>query len=571
MSEHLPDPALVVLVGPAGSGKSHLGRAHYRGDEIVSSDDLRGRRRQRRPRPRRDRRGVRRARAHRRRPPRARADHRRRHPRTRRGRRRRAGWTRPGPPGCPPSSSLVDTPPAECRRRNADRANVVPAAALATQLQALRRGPRRARRRGLGRRPRRHARRPPRTEAEPDAAAAPTADRRSSQGLEVVLQLSPLPVGRGARRLAAGDGPGGRRGRVRRARGDGPPDPDPAGRPGLGADPRAVGDPRRWSPASDTGLRLGTLVTPVTFRAAGHHRQGRGDPRRADRRPRLRRRRRRLVGARARGVRPAVPARPRAARRARGRHRDDAGAVGAGHQGVRRRAGQRCRRRPATRGRSATIPVIVGGSGERRTLRDRGPARRRLQRARRRSTCWTASWRCCARTSTPWAGRTTTSRSPCSTCPSSGRDRDDVWARVERLRGRTPAAAYAAQEARRHRRRSSATAGPASPSAASTRCSCRTPDLDGPDDVLALAGLTDVVELATVRRRGVPARDGSPSSTGATSARCSTARGPGGPRSAAGSAGCPRRCRGSWSRGPTSRAARSRRSRRCRTARRTRA
>ena len=40
--QHLPDPALLVLVGPAGSGKSHFARAHYRGPEIVSSDDLRG-------------------------------------------------------------------------------------------------------------------------------------------------------------------------------------------------------------------------------------------------------------------------------------------------------------------------------------------------------------------------------------------------------------------------------------------------------------------------------------------------------------------------------------------------
>ena len=53
-----------------------------------------------------------------------------------------------------------------------------------------------------------------------------------------------------------------------------------------------------------------------------------------------------------------------------------------------------------------------------------------------------------------------------------------------------------------------------------------------------------------------------------TSARPRSAPAPGGRRSAAGSAGCPRRCRGSWSRGPTSPAARSRSSRRCRPARR---
>ena len=99
--------------------------------------------------------------------------------------------------------------------------------------------------------------------------------------------------------------------------------------------------------------RLGTLVTPVTFRPAGHHRQGGRHPRRAHRRPGVRRRRRGLVGARARGVRAGLPARPRAARRARGRDRDHAGAVGARHQGVRRRRGQPARDDLATRGRPA--------------------------------------------------------------------------------------------------------------------------------------------------------------------------------------------------------------------------
>jgi predicted kinase len=38
----LPDPAVVVLIGAAGSGKSTWASAHYRRAEIVSSDDLRG-------------------------------------------------------------------------------------------------------------------------------------------------------------------------------------------------------------------------------------------------------------------------------------------------------------------------------------------------------------------------------------------------------------------------------------------------------------------------------------------------------------------------------------------------
>ena len=42
MTERLPDPALVVLVGASGSGKSTWAEAGYRREEIVSSDALRG-------------------------------------------------------------------------------------------------------------------------------------------------------------------------------------------------------------------------------------------------------------------------------------------------------------------------------------------------------------------------------------------------------------------------------------------------------------------------------------------------------------------------------------------------
>ena len=38
----LPDPAVVVLIGAAGSGKSVWAAEHYRRAEVVSSDDLRG-------------------------------------------------------------------------------------------------------------------------------------------------------------------------------------------------------------------------------------------------------------------------------------------------------------------------------------------------------------------------------------------------------------------------------------------------------------------------------------------------------------------------------------------------
>ena len=38
----IPDPAFVWLIGPSGSGKSHWAAAHFRPTEIVSSDELRG-------------------------------------------------------------------------------------------------------------------------------------------------------------------------------------------------------------------------------------------------------------------------------------------------------------------------------------------------------------------------------------------------------------------------------------------------------------------------------------------------------------------------------------------------
>jgi predicted kinase len=37
----IPDPALVVLIGASGSGKSAWAAAHYRPAEVVSSDQLR--------------------------------------------------------------------------------------------------------------------------------------------------------------------------------------------------------------------------------------------------------------------------------------------------------------------------------------------------------------------------------------------------------------------------------------------------------------------------------------------------------------------------------------------------
>ena len=310
----LPDPALVVLVGPSGSGKSTWAAARYRAEEVVSSDALRalvgsgpadldasadafdvlervvaG-------------------------PGAAAADHRRRHPRHRPVRRLR--WLGLGRGGrAARVAVVVDTPAAEARERNAARDRPVPASVLAQQQRRhaevvahlaeegwdevrhrARLGPRPGSRRpgpGLG-------------ETEPHPSS-PTDGRRSSQGLRIVLQLSRFPWG---------EDPAGWLRDVALAA-------DAAGLAGIALMDHLIQIPqvdRAWSPIPepwvtlgllaglDTELHLGTLVTPVTFRPAGVTAKaaatlsaltggraflgvGAG-----------------LVGARARGVRRAVPA-----------------------------------------------------------------------------------------------------------------------------------------------------------------------------------------------------------------------------------------------------------------------
>src|SRR5712664_1505773 len=42
MKISLPELALVVLIGPSGSGKSSFGRKHFQATEVISSDFCRG-------------------------------------------------------------------------------------------------------------------------------------------------------------------------------------------------------------------------------------------------------------------------------------------------------------------------------------------------------------------------------------------------------------------------------------------------------------------------------------------------------------------------------------------------
>ena len=249
----------------------------------------------------------------------------------------------------------------------------------------------------------------------------------------------------------------------------------------------------------DTGLRLGTLVTPGDLppgRGAG---QDRRHPRRADRRPGLLRARRRLVGPRARrrsGCRSRPP-----------RERLDQleAAIetmralwAPGHQGRTRASGSRCRRPPAIRGRSAT-------PDHRRRLRraphpaHRGPARRRLQPARPTWPSWTASCRAARALRARPAATRPSLPSPCSTSRSSARPRARGRL-VERLRGRTAAATFAARHhagpPRDHidRYRQLAERGVRTVFVA-------LPDLAGPDEVRRLAPVTPRSGRRPVRPR----------------------------------------------------------------------
>ena len=481
----LPDPALVVLVGASGSGKSTWAEGRYRAQEIVSSDALRGvvgsgpydldasddafalletvvaARLGRGLTTVVDTLGL--------------------DPERRRRWREAASRA-----GLPAVVVLLDTPDSECRRRNAVRDRPVPAPALAGQLRKVR-----------------DVR--PELEAEgwehvvavegevveaatpaPAPDRAPAADRTTSQGLRLVLQVSRFPWG---------EDPLTWLGEVARAA-------DQAGFAGLALMDHLIQIPqvgRAWEPIPEpwvtlgalaglgTGLDLGTLCTPVTFRPAGVTAKAAATLSA-------------LTGGRAFvGIGAGWWARehaayglpfPRAGARLDELERAIVTMRALWASGTKAYAADgvelpetTCYPRPA-----GPVPVVVGGSGERRTLRIAarlGDACnvRVTDEERLRHQVRVLHDHCADVGRDPSEVAVTV-----LDLPVVGRDRDDTWRRVERHRGRTAAATYAAQShagtVADHRDRHGALA-----AAGVSTVFLATRDLDGPDDVLDLAPL----------------------------------------------------------------------------------
>ena len=480
----LPDPALVVLVGASGSGKSTWAAAHYRDQEVVSSDALRGvvgsgphdldasadafgvletvvaARLGRRLTTVVDTLGL--------------------------DAPRRQAWLGAArAAGLPTVAVLLDTPDVECRRRNAARDRPVPAPVLAGQLRSVRDVRPLLEEEGWD------LVVPITTEAPTDAAEPreqpdPAPDRTSSLGLRTVLQVSRFPWGEDPMAWLVD---------VARAA-------DEAGFAGLALMDHLIQVPqvgRAWEPipepwvtlgalaALGTDLELGTLCTPVTFRPAGVTAKAAATLSA-------------LTGGRAfvgigagwwerehaaHGI-AFPPARERLDQLERAivtmRALWSAGTKALDAHGV-ELPETTSYPRPA-----GPIPVVVGGSGERRTLRiaaQHGDAcnLRTTDEDELRRLVAVLHAHCDA------VGR---DRGEVEVTvldlPVVGRDRDDVWARVERHRGRTPAATYAARThaatVAGHRDRWARLAG-----LGVRTVFLATPDLDRPEDVLDLAGL----------------------------------------------------------------------------------
>lgn len=334
---------------------------------------------------------------------------------------RRARWlTAARAAGLAAVAVLLDTPADVCRSRNRERDRPVPATTLAGQLTKVRAVDltgwdvvHRV------------------TATSRDAESAPertlhitTPERRGSQGLRFVLQVGRFPWGERPAEWLTG---------IARAA-------DEACFAGLALMDHLIQIPqvdRAWEPIPepwvalgllaglDTGLELGTLVTPVTFRPAGVVAKAAAT---LDA----------LSGGRAfvglgagwwerehaaYGL-PFPPPRERldAVERAIGTMR----ALWA--PGTRAAAGlpeTTCYPRP-----THDIPIVLGGSGD-RTLRI---ASRLADAVNVRTEHVDRAVRALAGTDV---------RITVLDLPTVGRDREDTWARVERLRGNAAAAAYA--------------------------------------------------------------------------------------------------------------------------------
>jgi alkanesulfonate monooxygenase SsuD/methylene tetrahydromethanopterin reductase-like flavin-dependent oxidoreductase (luciferase family)/predicted kinase len=487
----LPDPAVVVLIGAAGSGKSTWAADRYRRAEVVSSDDLRG--------------IVGSG------PADLDAsddafDLLERIVAARIGRglttvvdtlgldpQRRNGWCAAArAAGLPAVVVVLDTPGAECRRRNASRDRPVPAGVLTEQVRrvaALRtsldlEGWDRVEIVSGAGEPRRLV---PNDSLDRSNVAVwdQTAPPHAAHGLRVVLQLSRFPWG---------ESPGSWVRDMALAA-------DQAGFAGLAVMDHLIQIPQvdtAWQPIPepwvtlglvaglDTRLSLGTLVTPVTFRPAG-------------------------ITAKAAATLDALTGGRAFLGIGAGWWEREHAAYAVGFPPARERLDLletsietiRALWSAGTKAYDGTrvalpettsyprpvheIPVIVGGNGERRTLEIAA----RLGDA-------------CNLPSDPEvlahklgvldrhlaaAGRTRDDVAvTVLDLPVVGRDREDAWARVERLRGRTTAAVFA-------RRTNAGTVGQhrarydelAELGVGTVFVGVR--GLETPDDVLGLAGL----------------------------------------------------------------------------------
>jgi alkanesulfonate monooxygenase SsuD/methylene tetrahydromethanopterin reductase-like flavin-dependent oxidoreductase (luciferase family)/predicted kinase len=492
----VPDPALVVLVGASGSGKSTWASSHYRAAEVVSSDALRevvgsgehdldasadafallesvvSARVGRRLTTVVDTLGTDPA-------------------------RRRRWLTAARDAGLPAVAVVLDTPARVCRSRNAARDRPVPARVLTSQLAAVATTTDLLDAEGwdavlvltpddvpaAGPRNTPSSRHPP-TAAADATAQLPGVLREEGAGLRgVVLQLSRFP--------AEGDLLTWLRDMAGAA--------EEAGLAGIALMDHLIQIPqvgRAWDPipepwvtlgalaASTTRLQLGTLVTPVTFRAPG-------------------------ITAKAAATLSALTGGRAFVGVGAGWWEREHTAYGLGFPSARARLDaleegietMKALWSPGTKpyaGRRVSLPettsyprpvgdlpVIVGGGGD-RTLRiaarlgdgcnvpsdDAGLAKVARYLAL-----------------VAQAGRdSSTVHATVLDLPLVGRDRDDVWSRVERHRGRAPAATFAARHhagtASEHADRLAALAG-----LGVTTVFVAPVGLDGPDDVLALAPL----------------------------------------------------------------------------------